>query len=99
MPVSDEIKRLTNCKEDISKENIAIGRLKSTAALRAIDNTKAVFPIPGRAARITKSDFCQPEVKRSKAVKPDGIPTKPSSLSFKDSNCLMAFVTRLLMLS
>ena len=44
----------------------------------AIDSTKAVLPIPGRAARIIKSEGCQPEVTRSKAAKPDGTPESPS---------------------
>ena len=40
---------------------------------------KAVLPIAGRAAKITKSEFCQPEVILSKAWKPEGIPLIPAS--------------------
>ena len=56
------IKRLTNCTLDISNEKIATGKLYSTAIFFAIESTKAVFPIAGRAAIMIKSDFCHPEV-------------------------------------
>src|SRR5690606_31614865 len=64
-PVPDEIKRVINCTLDISREKNATPLLDSIAMFRAIDNTKAVFPIPGRAAIMIKSDGCQPEVKAS----------------------------------
>ena len=44
----------------------------------AIDRAKAVLPIAGRAARITRSEFCQPEVMRSSAWNPEAIPDIPS---------------------
>ena len=40
----------------------------------AIESTKAVLPIAGLAARITRSDFCQPAVTLSSTPNPDGIP-------------------------
>src|SRR5690606_39327928 len=83
--VSPAIKRLTNCTDDISRENTATALLWSTAALRATDKTNAVLPIAGRAAIITKSEGCQPEVILSNAVRPEGIPVNPSVLSRKDS--------------
>ncbi|MBS9768148.1 MAG: hypothetical protein KGV44_11520 [Flavobacteriaceae bacterium] len=51
---------------------------------RAIESTKAVFPIAGRAAKIIKSLFCQPAVILSNSVNPDGTPLNPSSCS---DNC------------
>src|SRR5215831_4132744 len=60
-PVSDEIKRVINCTDDISKENTATGALKSIAMFLAIESTKAVLPIPGLAAIIIKSEGCQPD--------------------------------------
>jgi len=48
--------------------------------LCSIVNAKAVFPIPGLAATIIKSDFCHPEVILSKFKKPVAIPLKLSSL-------------------
>ena len=50
------------------------------AMLRAMLNTMAVLPIPGRAAMMIKSDRCHPLVTRSTPVKPDGTPDKPSFL-------------------
>ena len=55
--VSAEINRCTNCTADISRENTATGTLYSTVMLRAMVNTKAVLPIPGRAASTIISDF------------------------------------------
>ena len=77
-PVSLEIKRVINCTEDISNEKSATGSFPETAIFLAIDNTNAVFPIPGRAAIIIKSEGCHPEVKSSNFLNPDGIPDKPS---------------------
>ncbi len=71
IPVSDEIIRCTNCTEDISRENTATGRPNVIAAFLARDNTKAVLPIPGRAATMTKSLRCHPEVILSRSVNPD----------------------------
>ena len=44
----------------------------------AIDNTKAVLPIPGRAAIIIKSEGCQPDVTLSNFSKPVATPLSPS---------------------
>ena len=55
--------------------------LCKTEIFRAIDNEKAVFPIPGLAAIIIKSLGCQPEVSLSTLTKPEGIPDKPSLLA------------------
>ena len=66
--VSVEIRRVTSCTDDISKEKNATGRWKSTAALRAKFKAKAVLPMLGRAARMMRSDFCQPWVMRSSSV-------------------------------
>ena len=61
-PVSAEINRVISWTEDISNEKKATGTLLATAILRAMDSVRAVFPIPGRAAIITRSLGCQPEV-------------------------------------
>jgi len=53
---------ITNCGAVISKEKNAMGKPNSTAIFRAIDRAKAVFPIPGLAAIIIKSDGCNPPV-------------------------------------
>ncbi|MCY1534014.1 hypothetical protein D9M68_693700 [compost metagenome] len=91
--VSPDIRRLTNCTDDISNENTTTGFLKSTAAFLAQVSTKAVLPIAGLAAIITRSDFCQPPVMRSKSVKPEGTPVKPSVFVRNSSSvakdCLM----------
>ena len=78
--VSDEIKRCTSCTADISKLNTATGMSWSTAMLRAIDSTKAVLPMPGRAASTIMSERCQPPVILSKSWNPEGTPLTPSSL-------------------
>ena len=44
-----------------------------------MDNTNAVLPIEGRAAIITRSEGCQPEVTSSKALNPEGTPLNPSA--------------------
>ena len=76
-PVSEEINLVINCTEDISRENKATGCPKSMAIFRAIESTKAVFPIPGRAAIMIKSLGCQPEVMASNFVKPVSTPLNP----------------------
>ena len=65
MPVSETITRLMSCVELISSENIATGILWSTAMLRAMVSTKAVLPTDGRAARMMRSERCQPKVTSS----------------------------------
>ena len=88
---SAEIILLTNWTADISSENKATECPKSTAAFRQAETTKAVFPIPGLAAIMINSCFCQPEVNRSKSVKPDGIPVRPLFCNCFFSNSSTAF--------
>ncbi|MNE45155.1 hypothetical protein D3C80_1394270 [compost metagenome] len=83
---SPEIKRFTSCTEDISKENTTAGRWNCTLAFLAQVNTKAVLPIAGRAAIITKSEGCHPPVMRSRSVKPEGTPVNPSLLPRNSSS-------------
>lgn len=73
--------RLTNWTLLISSENIATGIFMSTAIFFAIDSTKAVFPMAGRAAIIIRSDFCQPDVSLSNLGKPLLRPLNPSLLA------------------
>src|SRR5690554_6798854 len=61
-PVSDDISLVIICTADISKEKTATPYPPSIAIFRAIDKTKAVLPIQGRAAIIIKSEGCQPDV-------------------------------------
>ena len=72
--------RFTSCMLDISSENRATGVLKSTAIFFAMESTKAVFPIAGRAAMITRSEFCQPEVILSRSLNPVSSPLNPDVL-------------------
>src|SRR5690606_41805607 len=94
LPVSDEIKRVINCTDDISKEKKATGILEFTAIFLAIDKVNAVLPIPGRAATIIKSLGCHPEVSLSKRSKPEGIPLSPSLFEIS-SIFFFAWITKL----
>ncbi len=76
-PVSESIILFASCLADISKEKMATGLWKSTAALRAMFSTRAVLPTDGRAAMIMRSEACQPSVILSNDVKPDGTPLRP----------------------
>ena len=90
-PVSEDIILVINWTDDISREKTATAWLKSIAIFLAIEITKAVFPIPGRAAIIIKSDGCQPEVIASSFVKPVAKPLIPSLLEISwifDKACL-----------
>ena len=60
----------------------------------AIDKVRAVFPIPGLAAIITRSLGCQPDVSLSTSEKPDGTPLKPSLLEIS-SIFFFACITKL----
>ena len=93
LPTSDSIetRRCTNCRFDISRENKATPFPNSIAAFRAKESVNAVFPMDGRAATIIKSEGCQPEVKRSKSVKPVGTPVKPSFFCDNNSICFNNF--------
>ena len=82
-PVSEDIKRVISCTDDISSEKKATGICCPTAILRAIVSVSAVFPIAGRAAIIIRSLACQPDVSKSSFVKPVCIPLKPSVLFAK----------------
>src|SRR5690606_15558093 len=77
-PVSEDINLVINCTDDISKEKKATPILEFTAIFLAMDKVRAVLPIPGRAATITRSLGCHPEVNLSNLSKPDGIPLRPS---------------------
>ena len=68
------IRRFTSCTLLISSEKTAVGISRSIAIFFAIESTKAVLPIAGRAAMITRSGDCQPDVILSKAWNPEGIP-------------------------
>ena len=57
---------------------------------RAIESTKAVLPIEGRAATMIRSDNCQPSVTRSSAVKPDGTPLYVLEFFDASSICISA---------
>ena len=65
---------MESCSLDISSENIATGTFAFTAAFLAIFRAKEVFPILGRAAMIIRSDFCKPDVRLSRRVKPVATP-------------------------
>ena len=58
--------------------------------LRAIDSTKAVFPIEGRAAMMIRSEGCHPSVTRSMAMNPDGTPLKALVFLLACSICARA---------
>jgi len=58
--------------------------------LRAIESTKAVLPIEGRAATMMRSDNCQPSVTRSSAMNPDGTPLKALVFFEASSICISA---------
>ena len=75
------IRRFTSWTLLISSEKIATGMLRSTAMFFAIESTKAVLPMAGRAAMMMRSGVCQPEVILSRAWNPEGIPDiEPSFL-------------------
>ena len=76
-PVSDEINLVINWIEDISKEKKARGIWLSIAILLVIDKARAVLPIPGLAAIITRSLCCHPAVSLSILANPEGIPLNP----------------------
>ncbi len=92
-PVSEEIKRVINCTDDISQEKNATGILWFTAMFLAMDKVSAVFPIPGRAAMIIKSLGCQPEVSLSTLSKPEGTPLNPSLFAIS-SILFLACITK-----
>ena len=62
------------------REKNATGIFCLTDIFLAIDRARAVLPIPGLAATITRSLGCQPEVNLSSFSKPVEIPLKAPSL-------------------
>ena len=54
---------------------------------------KLVLPIAGRAATMTRSERCRPEVNSSKSVKPVATPVTSSFFSASSSICLNVFLT------
>jgi hypothetical protein len=73
-PASEDRSRSTSARVVISSEKIATFFACSIAALRAMLSARAVFPMLGRAARITSSPFWSPPVISSKSLKPVGMP-------------------------
>ena len=55
------------------------------AILKPIFVAKAVFPIAGLPANITKSDFCNPPRALSRSLKPVDKPAKPPDDLYADS--------------
>ena len=70
---------------DISSENSATGFCSVTATCSAMLSARLVLPIDGRAARITRFDFCRPDVSRSSSPKPVGRPVTPLPSPFSNS--------------
>ena len=66
---------------------------------RPIVNAKAVLPIPGLEASTIISDLCQPPVKLSKSVNPEGTPLTPPSCDLALSILSIAFLTTELIVS
>jgi hypothetical protein len=80
MRVTCEMSLWTSCSLLISKEKIATGIPFWPAACQIEFNAKAVFPIAGRAASMTRSLLWKPVVRRSRSSKPVSTPvTSPSA--------------------
>ena len=62
---SDASKRSSSDSFDISRLNTATGCRCRSATFSAMFSASAVFPIEGRAARITSSEGCKPAVSLS----------------------------------
>ncbi len=84
------MRRLTSCRLLISRENMAVGILRLTAMFLAMERTKAVFPIAGRAAMMMRSEFCHPEVSLSSSRNPVSSPDSPDSRFAAASICSRA---------
>ena len=85
---SDKI-LVDSCSDDISREKKVIEDFFCfsnilLAALNAIFVAKAVFPIEGLPAIITKSDLCSPPSMLSRSLRPVGTPTMPSSFLYAE---------------
>ena len=83
----------TSWVADISKEKKATFLLKVRAALRAMESTKDVLPIPGRAAMMIRSERCQPPIFSSMARMPVRTCNSSLLLLFISCNSWMAFCT------
>ena len=68
-----ESRRLASCSFDISSEKNATVFLDLHATFRAILSAKLVLPIPGRAARMIRSERLRPVIIRSRSPIPVGI--------------------------
>ncbi len=79
MRASEVSSLMESCSLDISKEKTATGLRSLRATFLAIFNAKAVFPMLGLAARIIKSDFCNPDVIWFNLGYPEDIPESPPS--------------------
>ena len=71
---------IINCSLVISSEKNPTFNPLVIAAFKTIFNPKEVFPIPGLAAKIIKSDACKPAVILSSLLNPLGTPVIASFL-------------------
>ena len=76
---SEDSRRVTSCSLLISRENTATVFLLCLATFRAMFRAKELLPMPGRAARSTRSERFRPWIFWSTAEKPLGRPGRPSS--------------------
>ena len=70
----EQIMRMANCVEDISRLKNAAGTSRSSAAWAVIFSVRLVLPIPGRPATIIRSESCHPAVISSRSMNPLGMP-------------------------
>ena len=85
-----EIIRITICSDGISKLKNSTACSDITACSATLI-AKAVLPMDGRAAKITRSDFCSPDVFLSRSVKPVARPVMAPLVFVKSSTFSMAF--------
>ena len=78
---SEESMRMASCSLAISSEKTATGTPSSTEQYWAMLRAKAVLPMLGRPAMMTRSERCRPEVISSSFVKPVATPVISSFLS------------------
>ncbi len=71
---SEEIRRKASWLADISIENTATALPVLSEEYSAMFSASEVFPIAGRAARMIRSEGCNPAVSASKSMKPVGRP-------------------------
>ena len=82
--------RRNSCSFDISRLKTPTVMSVLVPTCCAMFSTRLVFPIDGRAAMMTRSDGCRPDVISSRSVKPVGTPVT-SSLR----ECSFSMVSRL----